>query len=38
MNYLGPALMGTATVLTLKDAGQTYMNRKWSEEHLKKDF
>ena len=38
VKLLGPALMGTATVLTLKDAGQTYMNRKWSEEHLKKDF
>lgn len=38
VKLLGPALMGTAIVLTLKDAGQTYMNRKWSEEHLKKDF
>lgn len=38
IKVLGPTLMGTATVLTLKDAGQTYMNRKWSEEHLKKDF
>ena len=38
VKLLGPTLMGTATVLTLKDAGQTYMNRKWSEEHIKKDF
>jgi hypothetical protein len=38
IKVLGPTLMGTATVLTLKDAGQTYMNRKWSEEHLKKDY
>ena len=38
LKVLGPALTTSVYVGTLKDAGQTYMNRKWSKEHLKKDF
>lgn len=37
LKVLGPALTTSVYMGTLKDAGQTYMNRKWSKEHLKKD-
>ena len=33
LKVLGPALTTSVYVGTLKDAGQTYMNRKWAKEN-----
>lgn len=38
MNAVGGLVIGLAATQAIANVGTIYMNRKWSEEHLKKDF
>ena len=38
MNAVGDLVIGLAATQAIANVGTIYMNRKWSEEHLKKDF
>lgn len=38
MNAVGGLAIGLAATQAIANVGTIYMNRKWSEEHLKKDF
>lgn len=38
MNAVGGLVVGLAATQAIANVGTIYMNRKWSEEHLKKDF
>lgn len=38
MNTVGGLVVGLAEAQAIANVGTVYMNRKWSEEHLKKDF